>query len=207
MPDPAPRSPYEAELGGAIGSLHPALQRYFATIPAGHRGVGEGVFEHAGTPRRWLWPLIRLVQGRGVLFAGHEHDVPFRIVNRTIGGRAVARRDVLLPTGVWTMRDDVVRAPLGGVTDRLGHPATVAATFDVSTRDGALVLTSRTLGVALGPLRLRLPRALSPVVRLHESWDEPAARQRVEVTVDAPVIGRVYAYGGHFTYRIEKEHA
>lgn len=202
-----PQSPYAAELGPAITDLHPSLQRYFATIPAGHRGVGEGVFTQAGTPRRWLWPLIRLVERRGVVFAGWERDVPFRIVNRTIGGSAVAVREFRLPTGTWEMHDDVVRSPAGGITDRLGRPATLAATFDVAVDAGALTLTSRTLGLAVGPVRLRLPRLLSPVVRLRESHDDGADRQRIDLTVDAPLLGRVYGYTGHFTYRIEQEHA
>ncbi|PWD49930.1 DUF4166 domain-containing protein [Serinibacter arcticus] len=200
-----PRSPYAAALGPAIERLHPSLQRYFATIPPGHRGVGEGVFDTAGTPRRWLWPLLRLVQPRGVVFAGWERDVPFRIVNRTVGGSAVAVRELDLPDGTWVMRDDVVRSPAGGVTDRLGSPVTLAATFDVAVDGDALVLTSRTLGVALGPLRFAAPRRLSPVVRLRESFDAASGHQRVDLAVDHPLLGRLYGYGGLFTYRIEKE--
>ena len=202
----APRSPYQAVLGDAITALHPSLQRYFATIPVGHRGVGEGVFTQAGTPRRWLWPLIRLVERRGVVFAGWERDVPFRIVNRTIGTSAVAVREFQLAARTWVMHDDVVRSPAGGVTDRLGRPATLAATFDVAVDGGALTLTSRSLGLAVGPVRFRLPRRLSPVVRLRESHDAGENRQCIELTVDAPFLGRVYGYTGHFTYRIEKEH-
>jgi len=201
----AHRSPYAHALGASIDELHPSLQRYFATIPPGRRGVGEGVFARAGTPRRWLWPLIRLVQGRGVVVAGDEHDVPFRIVNRTVGGRAVATRTFLLPGGAWTMVDAVVTHPAGGVADRLGRPATVAAAFDVAVDGGALTLTSRSLGVALGPWRLRVPSFLSPVVRLRESHDGASDRQRVELTVDAPLLGRVYGYDGTFTYRLEDD--
>lgn len=201
----APRSPYAHALGATIDELHPSLQRYFATIPPGRRGVGEGVFTHAGTPRRWLWPLIRLVQGRGVVFAGDGCDVPFRIVNRTVGGTAVATRTFDLPGGPWTMADAVVTHPAGGVADRLGSPTTVAAAFDVAVDGGALTLTSRSLGVALGPWRVRVPRPLAPVVRLRESHDAASGRQRVELTVDAPLLGRVYGYDGTFDYRVEDD--
>ncbi|WP_154792700.1 DUF4166 domain-containing protein [Occultella kanbiaonis] len=198
-------SPYEAVLGARIKELHPRLQQYFATIPPGHVGTGTGVFTHAGTPRRWLWPLIRLVEGRHAVFAGCARDVPFRIRNRTVDGRAVATREFELPGRTFTMTDDVARSPGGGVVDRLGDPATVAATFDVTTAAGALVLTSRTVGFRFGRLQVRLPRPVAPIIRLRESWDAGRGRQCVDLTVDLPLLGRVYGYGGHFTYRIEAD--
>jgi hypothetical protein len=196
-------SPYAAALAGRLAELHPALQRYFAAIPEGHVGIGDGVFDVVGTPRRWLWPFLRLVQGRGVVFAGWEHGVPFRVVNRTEDGRALARREFLLPGGAWTMADSVSPAAGGGVVDTLGVPPTVAAVFDVSVRGGALLLESRAIGVRWGRLRVRLPRFAAPLVRLRESYDAASERQRVEVTIEAPVIGRVYEYRGTFTYRVE----
>lgn len=201
----APTSPYEARLGEVIRRLHPTLQRYFATIPTGYRGVGAGVFSEVGTPRRWLWPFIALVQSRGVVFAGWEHDVSFRVINRTIGSSAVAIREFDLPRGTWTMTDEVVQSPLGGMSDRLGSPATIAVTFDIAVQDGALNLTSRRTALALGGLKITLPRAISPRIILRESYDEPTGKQRIQLSVTMPVIGRIYGYSGLFTYRIEKD--
>lgn len=195
-------SPYARALGSRVDALHPALQRYFSAIPEGRVGIGEGVFDTVGTPRRWLHPLLRLLEARGVVWAGWARGVPFRIVNRTADGRAVARRELRLPGGDWTMRDAVSLAEGGGVVDRLGDPPTLAAAFDVSVQGGALVLVSRSVGLRWGRLRVRLPRFAAPVVRLRESWDDAAGCQRVELTVDAPLVGRVYAYGGGFRYRI-----
>lgn len=201
----SPQSPYEAELGDRIGALHPSLQRYFATIPSGHRGIGNGVFSEVGTPRRWLWPFIRLVEPRGVVFAGWQRDVTFRVVNRTRGGRAIATREFDLPQGRWTMTDEVMRSPRGGISDHLGSPATIAVTFDVEVRGGALGLTSRRAAVAFGPVRFTLPRTLSPRIVLRESYDDPTGQQRIDLSVTLPLIGRVYGYTGLFTYRIEKD--
>lgn len=53
--------------------------------------------------------------------------------------------------------------------------------------------------------RVRIPRVLSPVVRLTESFDELIDRQRVAVTIEVPLLGRVYEYVGDFSYRIEEE--
>jgi hypothetical protein len=101
------------------------------------------------------------------------------------------------------MRDAVALTQHGRVVDELGEPGLIAACFDVETDGGALRLTSRAVGVRLGPLRVRIPRLIAPVVRLTERFDDALDRQRVSLTVDAPLVGRVYEYRGDFRYRIE----
>lgn len=223
-----PRSPYEAALGERLHELHPTLRRYFSAIPDGCIGVGEGVFAEFGTPRRWLWPLLRPFERRGVLAAGYARSVRFRIVNRTEAagtpraaagaqrsrvrrpaapsdaGLATAIRTVELPTGTWQMTDSVALTDRG-VVDRLGAPHTVAAAFDVEVRNGGLFLSSREVGIAFGRFRIRLPRLVAPVVRLSERYDPVSGLQRVELTIDAPLVGRVYGYCGHFSYGIVRE--
>lgn len=202
--DPSASSPYLRALGERAEALHPELRAYFGALPPDAVGVGEGVFSHAGTPRRALRPLLRLFERRGVAFGGWAQDVPFTVRNRGVAGRVVAERDFRLPTGIWTMRDAVsLRAP-GRVVDRLGAPETVAALFDVDVVHGALTLRSVAVGIRWGRLRLRLPRPLAPRIRLTESYDAAAVRQRVELTIDVPVLGRIYEYSGTFTYRIEE---
>ena len=216
-------SPYENALGERMHRLHPVVQRYFSAIPAGCVGIGEGVFEEFGTPRRWLWPLLRPLERRGVLVAGYARDVPFRIENRTVAvtgvgatgegegeiGAAVARRTIELPDGPWETRDSVI-ASGDGVLERLGAPWTVSSLFEVGVEDegdgngGALTLVSRRVGLVVGRLRVRIPRLVAPVVRLREGYDEVGGLQRVEVTMDLPLIGRIYGYRGGFAYRIEE---
>lgn len=200
---PEPRSPYARALGERLDDLHPRLRTYFQAIPDGSVGVGDGVFDRVGTPRRWLWPILRMLERRGVVAACWERDVPFRVENRTIASRAIGERTFHLRRGTWVMRDAVTLTRHGRVVDELGEPGVVAACFDLATRDGALELTSRTVGFRLGRVRVRVPRLLSPVVRLTESFDDAVDRQRVSVTIDAPIIGRVYEYRGSFRYRIE----
>lgn len=200
---PVPQSPYARALGERIDTLHPRLRTYFRAIPEGSVGVGDGVFERVGTPRRWLWPMLRMLERRGVIAACGEREVPFRIENRTIASRAIGERTFHLARGPWVMHDAVALAPHGRVVDELGEPGLIAACFDVEARDGALHLTSRAVGLRLGRVRLRVPRVLSPAIRLIESFDDALERQRVSLTVDAPIIGRVYEYRGSFRYRIE----
>ena len=199
------RSPYARALGDQVAALHPTLQRYFDTIPPGTVGIGTGVFDRIGTPRRWLRPALRLLQRRGVVWAGWGSEVPFSVVNRTVRGRAVATRRIDAPSGTWEMRDAVALTPTGQLVDEIGAPSTVAAVFALEVRDGGLLLESRRVGLRWGRIRVRVPRWAAPVVRLHERFDAACGRQRVDVTIDVPVLGRVYEYGGSFTYRVEAD--
>lgn len=201
---PVPQSPYARALAERIDELHPRLRTYFEAIPDGAVGVGEGVFQRVGTPRRWLWPLLRVLERRGVVAAAWESDVPFRVENRTIASRAIGERTFRFRRGTWVMRDAVALTRHGRIVDELGEPGLIAACFDVTTHDGALGLTSRAIGIRLGRVRLRVPRLLSPVVRLTERFDDALDRQRVSLTIDAPLLGRLYEYRGDFTYRIER---
>ncbi|MGF6823156.1 hypothetical protein M2317_002067 [Microbacterium sp. ZKA21] len=198
-------SPYARALGTRLSLLDPPTQRYFQAVPEGHVGIGEGVFERVGTRRRWLLPLMRRLQRRGIVVAGWYTDVPFRIENRTIAGRAISERTLLLPTGNWVMRDAVALKPHGRLVDELGEPPLVAASFDVATDAGALRLTSRAIGLRLGRFRPRVSGRLIPRIRLREGLEADTGDQRIELTIDAPLIGRLYEYSGTFRYRIEED--
>ncbi|BDZ49460.1 hypothetical protein GCM10025867_17010 [Frondihabitans sucicola] len=75
-------SPYEIVLGAEIDGLHPRLRAYFGEIPAGSVGRGQGTFDRAGTPRRWLWPALWLLGRAGIAFPAWEGDVAFTVENR-----------------------------------------------------------------------------------------------------------------------------
>lgn len=199
-----PHSPYLRALGGQRTQLHPALRTYFSAVPSGHVGVGEGTFSRIGTPRRWLWPALRWLQKYGVVHAGWHQDVPFTVRNLSVASRVVGERTLHLPDGEWTMRDSAGSTAHGRVFDQLGEPVTLAVVFDVSVDGDALALRSRSVGIRLGRVRLRIPKPIAPVVRLRESAEKRAGHQRVSLTVDMPLIGRIYEYEGTFTYGIHE---
>lgn len=203
--EPETRSPYERALGSQLSELHPVLQSYFAAIPEGSVGIGEGVFERFGTERWWLRPLLGWLARRHVIVPGMHHKVPFRIENRTVAGHQTAARTLGLESGTWTMVDAVSLSESGQVIDVLGRPALVEAAFDVAADDGGLSLGSSGVTVRLGAIRLSVPKVIRTVITLSELFDAEAGRQYVRLTVDVPVLGRVYEYTGSFTYRIEKE--
>lgn len=198
-------SPYERALGQRMALLHPVLQQYFSTIAPGAVGVGVGVFDEFGTSYRWLEPALALLKRRSVVTPGRYRDVPFRVENRTIEGRAVATRTVELGGYAWTMRDSAYLAPGSRVVDTIGRPALVDASFDIDVRDGALHLSSHALAVRVGRRRIRVPRLIAPRIDLSERYDDIDGRQRIALTVRAPLLGVVYSYRGSFTYRIEED--
>jgi hypothetical protein len=208
---PTAESPYVGALGPRIDELSPRLRAYFGTIPEGWVGRGEGVFTTFGTRHRWLAPVLRVLARRGVVAPGFHEQVRFRIENRTVAGRAVATRRLALPGGEWTMTDAVHLTSRGTVVDVIGAPATVAAEFGIRVAAGALELRSTTIALRWGRLTMRVPRGLAPVVRLRERDAPPtgdgldSGAQQVELTIDVPLIGRVYEYRGTFAYRIEED--
>lgn len=203
--DTALNSPYERALGSRAEALHPVLREYIAAIPTGTVGIGEGVFEAFGTHRRWLAPVLAVLARCHIIVPGHHREVPFRIENRTESGRQTAIRVLELRRGPWAMRDAVEHRRGTRVVDRLGAPALVAAEFEVEVADGGLRLSSR--AVRLGPraLGIPLPPPLRPRIILDERWVEAEGHQRVQLTMDLPLLGRLYEYRGTFHYRIEEE--
>jgi hypothetical protein len=190
-------SPYEAAFPELVGALHPRLRAYFGAIPQGFSGHGRGTFVTVGTPRRWLWPVLSILRRQGVLFDAWERDVPFTIVNRPIvddnGHVAVtAVRSFELDRGEQQMIDAITAEPVG-LVDHLGVHRRYAAGLVADVIDGAL---------RVGRGHLPLPRPLSPRVSLTERFDDATGRQQVSVTLDAPLIGRIYEYSGSFEYSI-----
>lgn len=199
------QSPYEAALGDRFGLLHPRLRGYFSLIPPGRVGVGEGVFDTVGTRRAWLRPFIRPFADADVLFPVWERDVPFTVVNTSTqdAGRpgVIGERTFRLAGGDRVMRDLIVATP-DGLVDILGARRRFRALFAAEVLEGGLRLESTRVSVRVGSRQLILPRLIAPRVRLTERFSDADDRQHVVVTVDVPLIGRVYEYAGSFRYEV-----
>lgn len=183
-------------LGDELEALHPHLSDYFSLIPVGKIGRGRGVFATVGTPRRWLYPVLGVLGRLGVLFPVWEHDVPFSVENRQDGDRLRARRTFHFQAGDRVM-EDAIGVEGGALVDCLGRSGFLRAVFDAAPIDGALRLRSRRVGWRSIPI----PFALT--VTLTERYDERVGRQHVDLTMDSPVLGRLYEYSGFFDYVIE----
>jgi hypothetical protein len=88
------------------------------------------------------------------------------------------------------------------IIDRLGAPVRLEARLRASVLDGGLRMDSVASALLLGRLRIPLPRFVAPHVTLSERYDEASDAQHVAITVDLPLIGRLYEYAGSFRYEI-----
>ncbi|UWD83023.1 DUF4166 domain-containing protein [Curtobacterium flaccumfaciens] len=213
------RSPYELSTPPEVlARLHPRLRTYFAAVPPGHVGRGEGVFTVVGTPRRWVWPVLAWFARDAVMFPVWERDVPFTVENRPARVRrgsgtglearpAVrAHRTFRFRSGARTMVDAITAEP-DGLVDHLGRRGRVSARLRAQVDDtgpdarALRLVSTRVTFRALGR-DLRLPAALSPCVTLTERFDDEADLQRVSLVLTAPVVGTLYRYEGAFRYEI-----
>jgi hypothetical protein len=189
-------SPWQQVLGEAPAGLHPRLRAYFAEIPVGRVGRGRGVFELVGTPRRELWPVLAVLGRAGIVFPVWERDVPFTVENRFDGRVLRARRTFEFRSGARVMVD-AVAVEDGVLVDRLGTDGSLRAELAARVRDGALMLRStRTSWHGI-------PIPFAPRVSLVERFDDRVGRQHVALTLDSPLLGRLYGYSGYFDYAVE----
>lgn len=222
------RSPYELSASAdVLAALHPRLRTYFGAVPTGHVGRGSGVFTVVGTPRRWLWPVLRVLARDAVVFPVWEHDVPFTVENRPVhvrrgrpgssgrSGRSTdrearpavrAHRTFHFASGDRTMVDAITAEP-EGLVDHLGRHGRVSALLAVTVPAtgpdaGALRLVSTRVSVHALGREWRLPAALSPRVVLTERFDDDADVQRVSLTLSAVGLGTLYRYEGAFRYAV-----
>ena len=197
MPDDMPgASPWQRALGDDFALLHPRLHAYFSAIPPGRVGRGAGSFDRVGTPRRWAWPALRVLQRRHILFPVWERDVAFTVENRAEHSGVSAIRTFRLPGGDRTMVDRV-SFDAAGLIDRLGDGGVLGARLAASVIDGELRLVSTSARWG----RIRIPFA--PRVHLTERFDDAAGRQHVALILESALFGRLYEYSGYFDYRIE----
>lgn len=192
-------SVYQRALGPEFERLAPELRTYFAGDAAGHAGVGSGVFEVAGSPRRFLRPVLAYLAWRRILFPEFGHDVPFEIVNApTPDGGLDALRTFHLP-GRDRPLEDTMRVVDGRLHDFLGKRRGFEVRMILTVTDGLLEMRSDRQWLHLGRLRIRLPQFAT--VTVSESWLD--GRQHVDVRLRSPLLGEWFRYAGSFNYRYE----
>jgi hypothetical protein len=101
------------------------------------------------------------------------------------------------------MRDAITAEPQG-LVDHLGTGRRFSAGLAARAVDGALLLDSTSVSMRIGRRRIRLPAFMAPRIALSERFDEATGEQNVAVTIELPVLGKVYEYAGSFRYEIRQ---
>ena len=194
-------SVYQRVLGEDFAALDPHLQKYFGPIPYGWVGRGSGVYAVAGSPHRWLGPLLAFLAWRHILFPNFEHNVPFTVTNTSdTDGRLSAVRTFQFSRGTRIMEDTLAVVD-GHLHDRLGKRRGLDVAIRLSVVSCGLRMTSTGLALRVGRVGIPLP----PVARMTlDERTDPAdsTRQRVDVRIVSPVFGEMFRYTGTFTYRL-----
>jgi hypothetical protein len=194
-------SVYQRVLGEEFALLDPRLQTYFGPISPGRVGRGAGVYRVAGSRLRLLRPVLALMAWRHVLFPDLGHDVPFTITNTPHSdGSLSALRTFDFPRRTRIM-EDTMTVTDGQLRDRLGKRRGLEVGIQLAVVSGGLGMTSTTLALHLGRLRLPLP----PLATMHlDERSDPLdpSRQNVDVRIDAPLLGEVFRYTGTFAYAV-----
>ena len=208
-------SVFLAALGSDAERLHPAVRRYVAGPPVdGLVGVGDGVFDVAGSRFRRLNLLLLPFVGRRLLMSAFERDVPFTVVNRPV--RAASRdaprelraeRTFRFSMGPQVFVDSLVYDGRPNMLRNvLGDAGRVRVELGCSvTADGELSLRSCRVWISAGPVRLRLRGPFAIHIDVIDGFDEASDRQTIRATVRNPLAGTVLEYRGSFTYRYEPE--
>ena len=191
-------SVWERAFGPALDGLSPSLKTYFSLPPDGMRGFGTGVYDEAGSRRRWLSPLLAFLAWRRILFPEFGRGVPFTVINTpTPEGTLRAERTFSFPNVTRTMVDEM-RIVDGHLHDFLGRRGGLEVRLGAAVVDGALRLRSERLWVHLGPVRLPVPH-LARFTLTESSVD---AGQHVDVSLTTPLLGQWFTYRGTFTYEL-----
>jgi hypothetical protein len=197
-----PQSVYQRVLGDEFDRLAPELRAYFSAPPADSVGRGHGVYEVAGSHKRWLAPLFAFLAWRRILFPELGYGVPFTVTNIPGPGEGLSsRREFHLP-GRERQMHDTMHVVDGSLHDFLGRRGGLEVRLRPTVGDdGSLRMLSDGAWLHLRALRVPLPALLSARVLLDESWVD--GRQRVDVRMQHPLFGEIFRYCGAFDYHYE----
>lgn len=207
----ANRSVFLAALGDKAQNLHPAVYRYVAGPgEPGLVGIGDGVFDVAGSRFGRLNLLARPFVGPGLLMTAHERDVPFTVVNRPApedgpSGSLHAVRTFEFRRGAQSFIDVLQPGSTPGtLRNILGRARRVELELACGvTGEGHLSLSANGAWVRVGRLRIPLPSLLAVKVDVVDGYDDRTGRQTIRATVKNPLVGSLLEYRGSFTYRYD----
>jgi hypothetical protein len=197
---------FQRALGADFDRLHPQLQRRFGFSAAdGLACIGNGTMERVWRGRGFTRPFLALGAKRNILLPAVGTGVPFRIENYAYRD-SLGRETVTFVRTFWfasPRRWDaaMIYSPeRGTIVDYLGTHQHVSVDLHLSVDDrGSLVICSGEQRLHEGPLNFRIPRLVTGVAEVRESYDDDLDRFRIQVAVTNHRFGPLFGYHGTFT--------
>lgn len=197
---------YQRAMGSDFTRLHPQIQRRFGFSSDDRIAcVGTGTMERVWHGAPYTLPFLWVGTFRSIMFPQRGRDVPFTIENyayrdsfgretvtwiRTFGRPLDRRFDATM----------IYSDGRGRIVDYLGTHQHLAVDIDLSVDEhGGLRLRSGAQRFYEGRLGFRFPMLFSGYADVHEWYDEPAGRFRIDVRVTNPAWGPLFGYSGSFT--------
>lgn len=197
---------FQRALGPAYDQLHPQLQRRFGISAAdGVACVGRGTMDRVWHRRIITRPFLALGARRHILVSGSGMDIPFTIENYAYRD-GFGRETVTFARTFWfdtaqhwdaTM---IYSAERSVIVDYLGTHQHLAVDLHMTVdAQGGLLIRSGEQRFRECGIGLVVPRLITGVAEVRESYDDDHERFCIEVVVTNPVFGPLFGYRGTFT--------
>ncbi|MEU2022588.1 DUF4166 domain-containing protein [Streptomyces sp. NPDC016469] len=205
---------FQQALGADFDRLHPRIRRRFSVgLDSGESCTGHGVMDRVWHGGPWVRPFLALGGTRNILLPRTGRDIPFTIENvpftDTFGRETVTFvRTFAFPDGPRRFDATMVYSPERGcVVDYLGTHQHLATDLHLTVDGaGALVIRSGEHRFREGPVDARVPALIGGDAVVRESYDEAAARFRIQVRVTNRRFGPLFGYEGSFTAEYARTH-
>ncbi|HEX9521192.1 MAG TPA: DUF4166 domain-containing protein [Streptosporangiaceae bacterium] len=197
---------FQRALGPDFGQLHPQLQRRFGFSAAdGVACVGRGTMDRVWHGRIFTRPFLALGARRHILITGSGRDIPFTIENYAYRD-GFGRETVTFARTFWfdtaqhwdaTM---IYSAERSAIVDYLGTHQHLAVDLHMTADEqGGLLIRSGEQRFSECGIGLAVPRLITAVAEVRESYDDDLDQFRIEVVVTNRVFGPLFGYRGTFT--------
>lgn len=205
---------FQQALGADFDRLHPRVRRRFSVgLDSGESCTGHGVMDRVWHGGPWVRPFLALGGTRNILLPRTGRDIPFTIENvpftDSFGRETVTFvRTFAFPDGPRRFDATMVHSPERGcVVDYLGTHQHLATDLHLTVDGaGALVIRSGEHRFREGPVDARVPALIGGDAVVRESYDEAAARFRIQVRVTNRRFGPLFGYEGSFTAEYAPTH-
>lgn len=179
------------------------LQKKFSLHSTGvNMAKGEGFMTISGGPF-WIRPFLKLLTKDHLLFPETGQNIPIKIENYAYedknGNEMVSWIRRFYFPNVTRAFDAVMMydSDFGLIFDDLGKSGRLTSPLHISiSKQNGLVIAAKEISINILKKKLKLPSLLSPIVIVHEYFDDESEQFIISVSVRQSMIGEIIRYEG-----------